>query len=175
MTNNTNPTPPIPPIPPMQSKQPKPTQAADAAGSPTPVQPHQSTGLTTPTTPSDVGHGHFAQHVHDTEGIALTEEVASQVARKIKARLDGSPGVWFGLGMMGLVGWSIVVPTILGAALGMWLDSSPGSTHVWTLALLMGGLTIGCLNAWHWVAKENRAIDATGTKKDTGSSKDTRA
>ena len=24
--------------------------------------------------------------------------------------------------MMGLVGWSVVVPTLLGAALGIWLD-----------------------------------------------------
>jgi predicted F0F1-ATPase subunit len=32
-------------------------------------------------------------------------------------------GVWFGLGMMGLIGWSVAVPTLLGAALGLWLDS----------------------------------------------------
>jgi ATP synthase protein I len=26
------------------------------------------------------------------------------------------------------------------------------------LSLLLGGLVIGCLNAWHWVAKENQAM-----------------
>ncbi|MEO8279623.1 MAG: AtpZ/AtpI family protein [Ideonella sp.] len=88
----------------------------------------------------------------------LTSQVAAQAARKLKARRDGAPGVWSGLGMMGLVGWSVVVPTLLGAALGLWLDHRQDATHSWTLALLMAGLTLGCLNAWHWVAKEDRAM-----------------
>ncbi len=64
--------------------------------------------------------------------------------------------VWSGLGMMGLVGWSVVVPTLLGAALGLWIDGQFPGTHSWTLALLVAGLVLGCLNAWHWVAKEDR-------------------
>ena len=88
----------------------------------------------------------------------LAGKVASQAARKLKARRDGAPGVWSGLGMMGLVGWSVVVPTLLGAALGLWLDQRHADTHSWTLALLVAGLTLGCLNAWHWVAKEDRAM-----------------
>ena len=28
----------------------------------------------------------------------------------------------------------------------------------WTLALLVAGLLIGCWNAWHWVAKEEKAM-----------------
>ena len=34
-----------------------------------------------------------------------------------------SEGAWFGLGMMGLIGWSVAIPTLLGAALGLWLDA----------------------------------------------------
>lgn len=102
------------------------------------------------------------------EDIELTEKVASKAARKIKARLDGAPGVWFGLGMMGLVGWSVAVPTLLGAALGLWLDSRPTGTHSWTLALLMAGLTIGCLNAWHWVSKEDRNMHEDSDSHDNG-------
>jgi ATP synthase protein I len=60
--------------------------------------------------------------------------------------------------MMGLVGWSVVVPTLLGAALGIWLDKRHPGPISWTLSLLLGGLVIGCLNAWHWVAKENQAM-----------------
>jgi ATP synthase protein I len=60
--------------------------------------------------------------------------------------------------MMGLVGWSVVVPTLLGAALGIWLDKHHPGEHGWTLALLMAGLSLGCLNAWRWVAKEDKAI-----------------
>ena len=42
--------------------------------------------------------------------------------------------------MMGLIGWSVAVPTVLGAALGLWLDQHYPGTHSWTLALLMAGL-----------------------------------
>ena len=85
-------------------------------------------------------------------------QIGAKAARKLKARRHATPGVWFGLGMMGLIGWSVVVPTLLGAALGLWLDQHHPGARSWTLALLMAGLAIGCMNAWHWVAKEDRAI-----------------
>ena len=77
----------------------------------------------------------------------LSGQVGTRAARKLKARRNGHPGVWFGLGMMGLIGWSIVVPTLLGAGLGVWLDRSYPGGRSWTLALLVGGLAAGCLNA----------------------------
>jgi ATP synthase protein I len=89
---------------------------------------------------------------------AFSQEVGAKAARKLKARSNPTPGVWFGLGMMGLIGWSVVVPTLLGAALGIWLDKHHSGNHSWTLMLLVVGLIIGCLNAWLWVAKEERAM-----------------
>jgi ATP synthase protein I len=89
---------------------------------------------------------------------SLGRAVGAQATRKLKAQRESSHGVWFGLGMMGLVGWSVVVPTLLGAALGLWLDKNHPGRMSWTLALLVAGLVIGCLNAWHWVAKENQAM-----------------
>jgi ATP synthase protein I len=88
----------------------------------------------------------------------LGEQVGAKASRKLRARRNSSRGVWFGLGMMGLIGWSVAVPTLLGAALGRWLDTHHPGHHSWTLALLVAGLAIGCLNAWHWVAKEDRAM-----------------
>jgi ATP synthase protein I len=88
----------------------------------------------------------------------LADEVATKAARKLRAQRHAAPGVWFGLGMMGLIGWSVVVPTLLGAALGHWIDARYSSTHSWTLALLVVGLVIGCANAWHWIAAEDRAM-----------------
>src|ERR1700722_8225848 len=84
--------------------------------------------------------------------------IGAKAARKLKAQRNGTQGVWFGLGMMGLIGWSVTVPTFLGAALGIWLDKHHSGEHSWTLALLAVGLSIGCLNAWHWVAQEDKAI-----------------
>jgi ATP synthase protein I len=96
------------------------------------------------------------QRSKDAPGFAA--QAGTKAKRKLKARRDASQGVWFGLGMMGLIGWSVVVPTLLGAALGMWLDKRHPDAHSWTLALLVAGLAIGCLNAWHWVAKEDKAM-----------------
>lgn len=83
----------------------------------------------------------------------FSRAVESKTSRKLKARRS-KQGVWFGLGMMGLVGWSVVVPTLLGVALGIWLDNHHAQSHSWTLTLLVVGLFIGCLNAWHWLDKE---------------------
>jgi ATP synthase protein I len=92
------------------------------------------------------------------ESPTLAEQVGAKATRKIKARRNSSQGVWFGLGMMGLIGWSVTLPTILGAALGIWLDKHYPDNHSWTLALLVAGLAIGCLNAWLWIAKEEKAM-----------------
>ncbi len=89
---------------------------------------------------------------------AFSRQVGAQAARKLKARRNAGQGVWFGLGMIGLIGWSVVVPTLLGIALGIWLDNRYSGGYSWTLMLLVIGLVIGCANAWHWVAKEDRAM-----------------
>ncbi|MCQ9379892.1 AtpZ/AtpI family protein [Methyloversatilis sp. XJ19-49] len=88
----------------------------------------------------------------------LADQVGAKARRKLRARRAGPPGVWSGLGMMGLIGWSVALPTLLGAALGLWLDQRYPGGRAWTLALLMAGLAIGCLNAWHWVAREDQAM-----------------
>jgi ATP synthase protein I len=87
----------------------------------------------------------------------LASKVGAKAVRKLKARRS-TQGVWFGLGMMGLIGWSVVVPTLLGAALGLWLDQKYPGSRSWTLALLVAGLTLGCINAWLWVAKEHKSM-----------------
>ena len=86
------------------------------------------------------------------------QQIGTKAARKLKAQRHVTQTVWSGLGMMGLVGWSVAMPTLLGAALGLWLDGRYPGGHSWTLALLAAGLALGCFNAWHWVAKEGREI-----------------
>ena len=88
----------------------------------------------------------------------FAEQVGAKAARKLKARRNATQGVWFGLGMMGLIGWSVVVPTLLGAALGLWLDKHYPGGHSWTLALLVAGLVDRLSECWHWVAKEDKAM-----------------
>ncbi|MDA3873710.1 MAG: AtpZ/AtpI family protein [Kiritimatiellae bacterium] len=88
----------------------------------------------------------------------FADQIGDKAARKLRARRHDGAGVWFGLGMMGLIGWSVAVPTLLGAALGIWLDKRYPVEYSWTLALLVAGLSVGCMNAWHWVSKEDRAM-----------------
>jgi ATP synthase protein I len=94
------------------------------------------------------------------------QKIGAKASRKLKARGNSAQEVWFGLGMMGLIGWSVAIPTLLGAALGLWLDRHYPGKHAWTLALLVAGLAIGCFNAWHWVANEDKAM--RGEQEDDG-------
>ena len=94
----------------------------------------------------------------DAEKQKFSLKIRSSALRKLRARRNTEPRVWLGLGMMGLIGWSVAVPTLAGAALGIWLDQHISDERSWTLALLVAGLTLGCLNAWHWMEKEEKAM-----------------
>ena len=88
----------------------------------------------------------------------FARDVGVQETRKLQARRTRAH-VWSGLGMLGMIGWSVCLPTMLGAWLGVWLDERHPGTHAWTLALLVAGLCLGCANAWHWITKEQSAIN----------------
>lgn len=88
----------------------------------------------------------------------FSRQIGAQAARKLKAQRGATKSVWFGLGMSGLVGWSVTVPTLIGAALGTWVDKHYPSKFSWTLMLLLVGLIIGCFNAWHWVDSQSREM-----------------
>ena len=96
----------------------------------------------------------------------FARQVGAKETRKLKAQGKVTRTVWSGLGMMGLVGWSVAVPTLLGAALGIWLDKRYPGIHYWTLTLLIIGLAVGCLNAWRWIAREGREIRREQETKD---------
>jgi ATP synthase protein I len=89
---------------------------------------------------------------------AFADHLDSKIARKLKAKAQRTVTVWLGLGMAGLIGWSVVVPTLVGTALGLWIDSHYPSRYAWTLMLLMLGLLVGCINAWQWVEKEQHKL-----------------
>ena len=84
----------------------------------------------------------------------FSRQVGAQARRMLKARRRGERSVWFGLGMSGLIGWSVALPSLIGAALGIWIDRRYPSPYSWTLTLLLLGLVMGCFNAWRWVESE---------------------
>ena len=97
-------------------------------------------------------------HTNDREDqeSRLIEKVGAREDRKIRARQEKDRGVWFGLGMFGLIGWSVAIPTVIGIAVGIWIDAKWRSSYSWTLMFLVIGVIVGCLNAWYWVRRESR-------------------
>jgi ATP synthase protein I len=98
----------------------------------------------------------------------FSRRIKAGAGRKLRARWTRNQEietVWSGLGMIGLVGWGVSVPILLGAALGIWLDRRFPGEHSWTLTLLFAGLFVGCLNAWRWIAREERL---TRRKEEAG-------
>jgi ATP synthase protein I len=85
-----------------------------------------------------------------------TKTIARKVQQMEEARRRHRESAWYGLGMFGLVGWSVAVPVVAGVALGVWIDRKwPGEVS-WTLILLLAGAVFGALNAWYWVQWEGR-------------------
>lgn len=77
----------------------------------------------------------------------MIREVASKQERMVRAR-DKKDGIWSSIGILGVVGWSVCVPTLIGVAAGIWIDHHWPSRFSWTLTLLLAGLVIGCTLAW---------------------------
>lgn len=86
----------------------------------------------------------------------LTENVREKSRRKIEVRSKKHKGLLYGLGMFGLVGWSVAIPTLVLLALGIWIDSTYKVKYSWTLMLLVLGIMIGCINAWYWINRESK-------------------
>jgi len=89
------------------------------------------------------------------DGAQISNEIGRKAGRKLKAREERNRGVWFGLGMFGLVGWAVAIPTVLGVLLGLWLDGRFPGRISWTLTFLFLGVVLGCVNAWFWILRES--------------------
>lgn len=83
-----------------------------------------------------------------TDETLFEDQVAAKAVRKLRAQSRGPGDVWFGLGMTGLIGWSIAVPTVLGALLGLWIDArhpaaTPGHWRCWSPGYVLAVRTHG--------------------------------
>ena len=106
------------------------------------------------------------EHKLSVDETPLSKKIGVQEYRKLKAKKRAVRNIWSGFAVFGLVGWSVAIPMIIGIMLGVWLDNYYQGERSWTLMLLFAGLFIGCLNAWHWVAEENRNMHNEDGKND---------
>lgn len=82
------------------------------------------------------------------------EDIARHAKRMKETRDHPGPSPLRGIGTFGMIGWSIVVPTVGGAFLGAWLDRIAPQRFSWTLALIIGGVVLGGFIAAAWIGKE---------------------
>jgi ATP synthase protein I len=78
----------------------------------------------------------------------LGQAVRKRQERRELWRREGERSLGQNLAMIGALGWTIVVPTLLGIIAGRWLDRTFQSGIFWTLGLLVAGLAVGCTFAW---------------------------
>ena len=88
----------------------------------------------------------------------FADRVAQKESLRLKAMRHKDETVWFGVGMFGIVGWSVAIPTLIGIALGLWIDRTWPSRYSWALMFLIIGVVLGCINAAYWVRKVRSKI-----------------
>lgn len=78
----------------------------------------------------------------------LEQAVRTRQERRDRWRREGERSIGQNLAMIGALGWTIVLPALVGIFLGRWLDHTLATGLVFTLGLLVLGLALGCTLAW---------------------------
>ena len=84
----------------------------------------------------------------------LGEAVRLRRGRQKRWQREGERSVGRNLAMIGVLGWTIVTPTLIGVFAGRWLDRVFDARVFWTLGLLVVGLALGCTLAWKRIYRE---------------------
>jgi ATP synthase protein I len=80
----------------------------------------------------------------------LNKAVREERQRQERSKAESHRSIGQDLAMIGVLGWTVVTPTLLGVFAGRWLDRTLAfqSPIFWTLGLMIGGLVLGCWLAW---------------------------
>jgi ATP synthase protein I len=80
--------------------------------------------------------------------------VRKQQERRKRWQNEGEPSMARFIGQIGVLGWIIVTPTLIGLFVGRWLDHTLGTGIFWSASLLLVGVAIGYWSAWKWMHKQ---------------------
>jgi ATP synthase protein I len=64
---------------------------------------------------------------------------------------EGEPSAGRRLAQIGVLGWIVVTPILIGIFLGRTLDARFGTGLFFTGPLLLIGVSLGCWSAWKWM------------------------
>ncbi len=81
----------------------------------------------------------------------LVTETEKRAERHRRWTEEGEDSVARRLAQIGVLGWMIVTPMLVGIFAGRWLDGRFHAGLTWTGALLFVGLGIGSWSAWRWM------------------------
>ena len=84
----------------------------------------------------------------------LTKAVRERRARRESCRTEGEPSMMRFVGQIGVLGWIIVTPTLIGLFVGRWIDRWLGTGIFWSAPLLLVGVALGCWSAWRWMHQQ---------------------
>jgi len=74
--------------------------------------------------------------------------------RDRRFRDEREPSFASRLGQIGVLGWAIVAPILLGVVLGRWLDWALKTGVFFTAPLIMLGAAAGLWTAWRWMHRQ---------------------
>ena len=81
----------------------------------------------------------------------LVRGVRLNAERQSRWLSEGEPSVSRRLAQIGVLGWLVVVPMLIGVLAGRWLDRWLDSGLLCTAPLLFLGLALGCWSGWKWM------------------------
>jgi len=81
----------------------------------------------------------------------LLRSIRTRRERRGRWLREGEPSTGRYLAQVGVLGWMIVTPALIGIVIGQWLDRKFGTGIFWTGPLLMAGIVLGCWSAWKWM------------------------
>lgn len=80
------------------------------------------------------------------------EAAARRAARRVaEGARTPEPSLAARFGQIGILGWTIVAPVLLGLVLGRWLDRVLGTGVFFSAPLIMVGAGVGLWSAWKWM------------------------
>lgn len=89
----------------------------------------------------------------DNKEDASAAAIRRRAERMQQSRNERKYSPLSGLGVFGVIGWSVALPTVVGAFLGMWLNRVAPQSFSWPIALILGGVVVGAMVAWNWIEK----------------------
>lgn len=92
--------------------------------------------------------------LHDPTPDGLARAVRDRRAREQNWHNEGEPSMMRFVGQIGVLGWVIVTPTLVGLFVGRWIDHRFGTGIFWSAPLLLVGVVIGFWSAWRWMHRQ---------------------